>query len=162
MPLDHFRIDDRLVHGQVVVGWGQPLALGFIVLVDDVLAASDWECELCRAGTPPGMDLFVETVESAVARLPEFQSRADAGMLLTGNAGTMGALCAAVPAIRAVTIGGLHHGPGRSPRLSYVFLSDADIAGLAEMTARGVRIVAQDLPGTRAVPLDELLRGHGT
>ena len=32
-----YRIDDRLIHGQVVVGWGQPLDVGFIVLVDDVV-----------------------------------------------------------------------------------------------------------------------------
>ena len=40
------RIDDRLIHGQVVVGWGQPLDVRFIVLVDDLVAASDWEKEL--------------------------------------------------------------------------------------------------------------------
>jgi len=40
------RIDDRLIHGQVVVGWGQPLDVGFIVLVDDAVASSDWEREL--------------------------------------------------------------------------------------------------------------------
>ena len=46
------RIDDRLIHGQVVVGWGQPLDVHFIVLVDDAVAAwlpsiltSDWAGE---------------------------------------------------------------------------------------------------------------------
>ena len=39
VALELFRIDDRLIHGQVVVGWGQPLDLGFIVLVDDEVAA---------------------------------------------------------------------------------------------------------------------------
>ena len=37
MSIDLYRIDDRLIHGQVVVGWGQALGTGFIVLVDDVL-----------------------------------------------------------------------------------------------------------------------------
>ena len=32
------RIDDRLIHGQVVVGWGQPFDVRFIVLVDDAVA----------------------------------------------------------------------------------------------------------------------------
>jgi PTS system mannose-specific IIB component/fructoselysine and glucoselysine-specific PTS system IIB component len=40
VALELFRIDDRLIHGQVVVGWGQPLDLRFIVLVDDEVAAS--------------------------------------------------------------------------------------------------------------------------
>jgi PTS system mannose-specific IIB component/fructoselysine and glucoselysine-specific PTS system IIB component len=50
-----YRIDDRLIHGQVVVGWGQPLDLKFIVLVDDTVASSDWEQELYRMGVPPEM-----------------------------------------------------------------------------------------------------------
>ena len=160
MAFDRFRIDDRLVHGQVVVGWGQPLALGFLVLVDDVVAVNDWERELYRMGTPPEMELFVETVDSAVVRVPEFQARADVGMLLTADIATMDRFTAAVPSVRSVMIGGLHHRVGRRACLPYVFLSDDEIAELGVMAGRGVRIVAQDLPGSREVPLDDLLRGR--
>lgn len=160
MAIERFRIDDRLVHGQVVVGWGQPLSLGFIVLVDDVVAVNDWERELYRMGTPPEMELFVETVESAAARMAEFELRPDAGMLLTGDIATMDRLTAAVPAIRTITIGGIHHRQGRSACLSYVFLSESEIAELTVIAARGVSIVAQDLPVSNEVPLDDLLRGR--
>jgi PTS system mannose-specific IIB component/fructoselysine and glucoselysine-specific PTS system IIB component len=158
VALDHFRIDDRLVHGQVVVGWGQPLELGFLVLVDDVVAANDWECELYRMGTPPEMEFFVETVASVAARFGEYQARADTGMLLTGDIATMDRLTQAVPSIASVTIGGLHHRPGRLPCLACVYLSDDEAAALSAMAARGLRVVAQDLPASHAVPLDELLR----
>ncbi len=57
VTLELNRIDDRLIHGQVVVGWGQPLDVEFIVLVDDAVAASDWEQELYRMGVPPEMDV---------------------------------------------------------------------------------------------------------
>ncbi|MGH7674871.1 MAG: PTS sugar transporter subunit IIB, partial [Gemmatimonadales bacterium] len=30
MSIRLFRIDDRLIHGQVVVGWGQPLDVRFL------------------------------------------------------------------------------------------------------------------------------------
>jgi len=43
VPLELYRVDDRLIHGQVVLGWGQPLNIGFIVLVDDAVVSSDWE-----------------------------------------------------------------------------------------------------------------------
>ena len=58
MSLVLYRIDDRLIHGQVVVGWGQPLDIGFIVLVDDEVARSEWEQELYRMGTPPEMEVY--------------------------------------------------------------------------------------------------------
>lgn len=160
MPIEVFRVDDRLVHGQVVVGWGQRLDLGFIVLVDDTVAGNDWERELYAMGTPPEMTLFVETADAAVARFAELNARRDAGMLLTADIATMERLAAHLPAIRAVNIGGLHHRGGRTARLPYVFLSPEDEAGLAAMSARGVRITAQDLPGADEVPLDTLLAGR--
>ena len=43
MPIVLCRVDDRLVHGQVVIGWGRPLDVEFIVLVDGNVAASPWE-----------------------------------------------------------------------------------------------------------------------
>ncbi len=159
MPIECYRVDDRLVHGQVVVGWCQPLEFGFIVLVDDTVAANDWEGELYRMGTPPEITLFVETTESAVARLPEFDARPDAGMLLTGDIATMARLVEASPRIRAVNIGGVHHRFGRTSRLPYVFLSPEEEAALAAIAARGVRITAQDLPGAQEVPLEDILSG---
>jgi mannose/fructose/N-acetylgalactosamine-specific phosphotransferase system component IIB len=68
VAIELFRIDDRLIHGQVVVGWGQPLDLTFIVLVDDEVATSEWEQELYRMGVPPEMEVHFHTVEAAAAR----------------------------------------------------------------------------------------------
>lgn len=157
MPVEVFRVDDRLIHGQVVLGWGQPLNAGFIVLVDDAVVASDWERELYRMGTPPQMDLFFESVESAAHRLTDFQGRADVGILLTADVATMERLTAAAPGIPVVTIGGLHHRAGRTHRLSYVFLSPDDEAAIRAMAGRGVTVVAQDVPASSPVPAETLL-----
>lgn len=157
MPVEIFRVDDRLVHGQVAVGWGRALPLGFIVLVDDTVAASEWERELYRLGTPADMQLFVETVGSAAARMAEFHARPDRGMVLTSDIDTMDRLSVALPSITRVNIGGLHHRPGCAECLAYVFLTPADAARLSAMSHRGVTVVAQDLPGAAEVPLSALL-----
>ena len=72
MAIDLYRIDDRLIHGQVVVGWGQPLNLGFIALVDDEVAGSEWEQELYRMGVPPDMDVFFATPDDASRQLDQW------------------------------------------------------------------------------------------
>ncbi len=162
MALDHFRIDDRLIHGQVVVGWGQPCALGFLVLVDDAVVESDWEQELYRMGVPPEMTLHFESVEGAAARLAEFRAAPAAGMLLTGEIEAMQRLVARAPGISRVTIGGVHHREGRQPRLRYVFLTPQEEEQLRALAASGVEVVAQDVPSALPVPLDEVLRGDGT
>ncbi len=47
-----YRIDERLIHGQVVMGWGPQLDVEHYVVVDDELAASEWEQDLYRLGLP--------------------------------------------------------------------------------------------------------------
>lgn len=158
MPIALFRIDDRLIHGQVVVGWGQPLELGFIVLVDDDVANSEWEQELYRMGVPPEMSVHFLTVEDAGQRLAEFERMPSPGILLVGDIGTMQRLVTASNGqVRTVNVGGVHHAPGRAGRLRYVFLTPAEEDGLKDMAARGVDVTAQDVPGARPVPLAELL-----
>lgn len=162
MSLDLFRIDDRLIHGQVVVGWGQPCGLGFLVLVDDAVVDSEWEQELYRMGVPPEMDLYFDSVDSAAARLAEYRADRRPGLLLTGDIATMAALAAKVPDIRTVTIGGIHHQQGRVPRLRYVFLTPDEERQLQALESTGVTVVAQDVPSGPAIPLTDVLAGDGT
>ena len=68
MPIVLFRVDDRLIHGQVVIGWGTPLGVDRIVLVDDQVSTSPWEQDLYRMAVTPEMDVrFVTIAEAATA-----------------------------------------------------------------------------------------------
>jgi len=158
MPVDLYRIDDRLIHGQVVVGWGQPLNVRLIILVDDDVACCDWEQDLYRMGVPPEMELKFADVATAIREHSSYVSDPRHSIVLTGNVATMRDLVTEIKPPRGVNIGGLHHRPGRRPKLRYVFLSPAEEAELRELMASGVKVTAQDVPSARAVPLDELLR----
>jgi mannose/fructose/N-acetylgalactosamine-specific phosphotransferase system component IIB len=157
MPVELYRIDDRLIHGQVVVGWGQPLHIQLIILVDDEIACSDWEKDLYRMGVPPEMEVRFADVATAVRDHATYVSDPRRSIVLTGNVGTMHALFRGVEAIRAVNVGGLHHRPGRIQKLRYVFLSPEEERELREIIADGVKVTAQDVPAARAVPMDEVL-----
>lgn len=161
MPVDLFRIDDRLIHGQVVVGWGQPLDLAFIVLVDDIVASSDWEQELYRMGVPPEIALEFQTVEQAATSLAQFDARPEHGMVLTATIETMRQLVERSGIVRTVNVGGIHHRAGRTARLRYVFLAPDEEQGLRALAALGVTVTAQDVPATTPVLLDAILQGTG-
>ena len=120
------RVDDRLIHGQVVVGWGQPLGVERIVLVDDEVAASDWEQDLYRMAVPP---------EHRGRVSPPWRRRrrgcATGSADVRRTAGAHGrprdhgrALPTPHPAtVHQINLGGIHHRPGRRERLPYVYLS---------------------------------------
>jgi len=150
------RIDDRLIHGQVVVGWGQPLDVRFIVLVDDTVAGSDWEQELYRMGVPPEMEVRFHSADDAVHHLDAYRAQAEPGILVTGDIATMRKLVASA-GVREVNVGGIHHRAGRVQHLRYVFLTAAEQESLRELASLGAVVTAQDVPAARAVPLEELL-----
>jgi PTS system mannose-specific IIB component/fructoselysine and glucoselysine-specific PTS system IIB component len=156
LPIVLHRIDDRLIHGQVVVGWGRPMGVGFIALVDDTVAASEWEQELYRMGVPPEMTLYFADVETAGRDHSRWESDPRPGIVLTADIGTMRRLAGAAP-VTDVNLGGIHHAPGRTQRLRYVFLTPDEEQELRSLAATGVRISALDVPGGTPVELEDML-----
>lgn len=157
MPIVLCRVDDRLVHGQVVIGWGRSLAIELIVLVDDTVAASQWEQDLYRMAVPPEIEVRFTTIADASTHLSEWQSGARRTLILTGDLPTMIALHAAGPSsIHEVNLGGIHHRPGRRERLPYLYLTDDELRSLLALEAAGADVRAQDLPTSAPVPLRSL------
>jgi PTS system mannose-specific IIB component/fructoselysine and glucoselysine-specific PTS system IIB component len=156
-----YRIDDRLIHGQVVVGWGQPLDIRFIVLVDDEVARSDWEQELYRMGTPPEMDVYFHPLADVATALEKYKEDDRAGILLTSNVASMLRLVKDA-GVREVNVGGVHHRADRKQRLRYVFLSPGEERQLREMAELGATVTAQDVPATHPVELNELLESEAS
>jgi PTS system mannose-specific IIB component/fructoselysine and glucoselysine-specific PTS system IIB component len=157
MPIALSRVDDRLVHGQVVIGWGRSLGISLIVLVDEGVAASAWEQDLYRMAVPAGVELRFATVAEAASHLDEWQGSPVRTMLLTGDVETMVALHRAAPAVvHKINLGGIHHRPGRRERLPYVYLTDDELHALEAVEASGAKVSAQDLPTTAPVALKAL------
>jgi mannose/fructose/N-acetylgalactosamine-specific phosphotransferase system component IIB len=159
MPIVLLRVDERLIHGQVVLGWGSHLRPDRYVVVDDLLVGSDWEQELYRLGAGQSEVVFAG-VPDARQHLLEWRDAPSRSILLTRDVATLGALSTggllrSVP----VNLGGLHHGLGRREALPYLHLSDEDRRVLAGLEADGVQIWAQDLPDAPKVSLRSILGG---
>lgn len=152
-----YRVDDRLIHGQVILGWGRPMGVDFILLVDDQVRESPWEQDLYRMGVPAGIEvIFASQAEAAVA-VPRFNDDDRRGILLAGEIGTITGLRRAGVQIPQVNLGGIHHKPGRSERLPYLYLTDDEVRELERLQESGVEVSAQDLPTANPVPLRSLV-----
>jgi PTS system mannose-specific IIB component/fructoselysine and glucoselysine-specific PTS system IIB component len=151
------RIDDRLVHGQVVIGWGRAMGIDLIILVDDQVAASEWEQELYRMAVPPEIEVRFVTMADAARQMSEWQSNGKRGLVLTGDLETMAALRTSSPdVVQRINLGGIHHRAGRRERLPFIYLTDQELGTLRALEAGGAVITAQDLPTTAPVALRAL------
>lgn len=157
MPIVLYRVDERLIHGQVIVGWGSSLHPERVIVVDDALAASEWEQELYTLGLPAGLEAVFVNASTAIAQLQNWSSSDRRSILLTRDIQTMRKLAdAGALGDAEINIGGIHYAPGRDKALQYVFLDRAEREELLRL-ARSNPVSAQDLPRSRKVGLERLL-----
>jgi mannose/fructose/N-acetylgalactosamine-specific phosphotransferase system component IIB len=158
MPIVLFRVDERLIHGQVVVGWGERLHMDRVVVVDDELSGSAWEQELYCLGVPPSVDAAFVDVDEARRSYEHWKADSRRVVVLVRDLSTLSRLArSGVLDGEPLNLGGMHHAPGRKRVLPYLFLSDDERAELRRLAELGLQVSARDLPASREVPLDELL-----
>ncbi len=154
MPFKLIRIDERLIHGQVLIGWGNHSGIRYYFVVDDRLASSSWEQELWTAALGDDVSADFLTVAEAARRFAELDSRAGSGALLVRDTATMLALAkSGCLEGRSINVGGVHDAPGRRKILDYLYLSPAEVEDLAAIERYGGVVCARDLPLAPAVPL---------
>jgi mannose/fructose/N-acetylgalactosamine-specific phosphotransferase system component IIB len=149
------RVDDRLLHGQVVVGWGQTLGIAPLLLVSDRVAKDEELSGTFRQLIPAEQKGDVVAVSDAAERWVrgEFKD-ARAMLVLETPVDALKMVRLGVP-MKVLTLGGLHFREEREEFLPYVFLSDWDRTTLQELRALGVRIECQDLPTSKPIPYGE-------
>src|SRR5207244_3084332 len=150
------RVDDRLIHGQVVIAWGHRLNPRTIWVVDDASAANSWERDLLQSAAP-GVEVRVLTVAEAAARYGEVAAAAGPAFLVVRDLGTARALVEAGAAIPSFNLGGLHYAPGKEKVNEYIYLDESDRSAARALAARGVALVVQDVPASRAPRLRALV-----
>lgn len=157
MSIVLFRVDERLIHGQVVIGWGHALRPQRYIVVDDELAESDWEQDLYRLSVADAEVAFA-SVDAARLRLTEWRDDPVRSILLTRDIGSMRRL-ADTGALTGeqINLGGLHHAPGKQQLLPYLFVTPEDRSDLEQLASSGVEVAARDLPDSHRVALATLL-----
>jgi mannose/fructose/N-acetylgalactosamine-specific phosphotransferase system component IIB len=152
-------VDERLIHGQVVIAWGSQLNPSRYLVVDDKLSNSQWEQELYRLSLPDGVPAEFVGGDEALKSLPVWQGEETRSILLTRDIQTMLRLAeAGLLNGVAVNLGGIHHAPGRTQVRSYIYLDDEDRARLQRFEQWGASVYARDLPDSVKVPLATLLK----
>jgi mannose/fructose/N-acetylgalactosamine-specific phosphotransferase system component IIB len=152
VPIALFRVDERLIHGQVTVGWGTRLHAARYLVVDDALATAEWEQDLYRLGAPSDAEVHFLGVSTAAVELAEWDQQAGVSVLLTRDLPSMARLLTESGFRGAeVNLGGIHHAPGRDSVLSYLALGDEERNSIRALLDAGVEVVARDLPGSPGV-----------
>lgn len=153
-----YRVDDRLVHGQVVEGWVPHLKAEELAVVSDEISGDEMRRAIMRFATPEGVDLKIMTVAEASAYLPEAaKSPRKVLLLLPGLAEALALNCGGLP-IPSLNIGGMHYSAGKNLSIGKaIFLNDEDCAALKALSAAGIKIEGRGVPSDSPLDLMEAI-----
>ena len=146
MPVKLARIDDRLIHGQVVLGWVPVVRPDRIVVANDRVAGSDWERRFYASCVPPEVRVSFFTVEDTARQLRSNLFGDEELFLLFESARDVQSLVKAGVELKEVNVGGLHYRDESLELLPFVFLTDDERASLRELVKLGITLAAQDVP----------------
>ena len=157
MSIALVRIDDRLIHGQVVESWIPWARAEAVCVVSDAAAGDPTQRALMELAIPEGVELRVLSVAEGI----EFLSRDGGGerrvfVLAPGPREILSLLQAGIRFAR-VNVGGLHYSAGRVQLGKVVYISEEERGALRAIAAQGVILEGRGVPSDEAMDLAQLL-----
>jgi len=150
------RIDDRLIHGQVVEGWVNFLKATGIFVADDRVASNPFQRSIMELSVPQGLKAVIGRVEDICGLVRTAALNTDRIILLFSNpADVLRAINSGLDC-RVLNIGGMHYVPGKRKLMDVLAVDDADLAALKELAAMSIKIDVQTVPNQRPVPLEKI------
>lgn len=155
------RVDNRLLHGQVLEAWIPALGAARVVVADDTAATNVLARSAMTLCLPPGMAAEVVPLTGldwkALAASPEtvLVLVRDVEALVRAR----GAGLAPEHAPR-VNVGNVHFAAARKAVTPSVWLSDEEIRTLRDMEAAGFQVEVRAIPGEPPTGLTEIERRY--
>jgi len=146
MPILLYRVDERLIHGQVVVGWGNSLKIDQIVLANDQVAQSRWERDLYLACVPPEIKATILSVDEAGEKILQNGFGGKRAVILVDSPFDILKMIKKGVKIDSVNVGGVHSKTNRTKILPYLFLSQEEISAFKRIISAGIKCDCRDVP----------------
>lgn len=146
MDIQLIRIDDRLIHGQVVVGWVKALGIQRLVVVNDAIAKNSMQKTLMEMAVPSGLKVSFYSVAEAVAACGQEGEKARC-LLLFSNPRDVLVFAEQGGPLSSVNVGGMHFGEGKNQVCRTVCVSPEDIEAFKGLRKRSVELEIRAVPG---------------
>ncbi len=149
------RIDDRLIHGQVMTAWLKTIPAKEIMVIDDGVAKDDFMKTVITMSAPVGTHVSVNSIDQAIERFNKGLDEVTIALVKTPM--TIKKMIEAGIQFEAVNIGGLGMAPGRRILFKNISASQEERDALKEMIDAGINVKIQIIPAEKITDVYNLL-----
>ncbi len=151
------RVDDRLIHGQVMTAWLKVVPAREVLVVDDETAKDEFLAEILKAAAPSDLKVHVLSTADAIMRLRD-QGLPNRTFLLVKSPLTLKEIYDAGVPLTAINVGGMGMRPGRKVVYKNVSASEEERQAFRDLIAQGVKVTLQIVPAERSFDLQGMLK----
>lgn len=145
-----FRIDNRLVHGQVIEAWLPYLRAGTLVVLNDDLAADTLQQQIMKLAIPARIEIQFIRVDVALEVYEVLLKKNVSSLFLVSNCMDIARVQEQGIDIPVVNVGNIHYAPGKQQICAHVAVSPDEKACLKFLESSGItldfRAVPSDVP----------------
>jgi PTS system mannose-specific IIB component len=150
------RVDNRLIHGQVVEAWLPQLKVRRIVVADDEAAQSPLIRAAMGLAVPGGMELEIAPlgkVDFVVPAKDEVRT-----LVLVRDIGIAAEAKRLGLPLERLNLGNIHPSSERRQVSPSVFISASELELLKRLSSEGAEVQAQSVPSDRPVTMEEIAK----
>ena len=142
----NFRLDERLIHGQVATFWTRALKADRIIIADDEVLKDEIGVSALKAAVPAGVHLSILTVDNAAARLNAGIYSNQRVFLIVNKTRTIQRLIENGLKVKEVNIGNMGEKEGRKRIKKSVYCTLEELSQIDAVEKAGVTVYAQMVP----------------
>lgn len=157
----HIRIDDRLLHGQVVNFWGTSLKVDRIMVVNDEVANDEMQKSILRMVAPSGVRTSIITKEKAANNILGNRYEGQRVMMIVKNPKDILDLMNLGLNIKEVNVGNMANRKDTIQIKKSISLTKEEFENFEELEKRGVVLTAVMVPDEKKTYLKEYIEKAG-
>ena len=150
------RIDERLIHGQIMTSWIQLCNADTILIIDDESATNAFLKRILVAAAPKSLDLLIHTTKDAIEYLLDENDGKKVLVLAKTPEPLLEAIESGVK-FKEINIGNMGGSAGRHRFLKNINASDSEIETIKAIINSGTEVYAQMVPSDSRVDVKSLL-----
>ncbi|MSP70968.1 MAG: PTS mannose/fructose/sorbose transporter subunit IIB [Myxococcales bacterium] len=152
-----YRIDNRLVHGQIIATWMPHLRYQRILIASDDVPENALQMTMFRMAIPQAVAFDAQPIKAAARTLSTRVFGNERVLVLLQNVEDAVRLFNAGNPFANLNIGNVHHSPERRRFTNAVYLGEGELEQLRVLIERGVRVEIQSLPTETPIDLKQTL-----
>ena len=146
MPVKHVRMDNRLIHGQILVSWNASLKIDHIIVTNNVVANDPLQVTLLKAVAPLTAKVSVLTIKDCVAYCNS-QAAGNESIFIIAKYPEDGlALVEEGLNLPVLNLGNQAYVRGSQKISNTVYLTESGVKALKKLHEQGIRITCRMMP----------------